>query len=90
MPFSAAVASSSEDNLSDDAGDESDSPTTALGVPLPSPPSRVDIEEESRSSGTGDLGHIRNVLIAASEDLGPMGRVLQQTTTDQNHPNQGK
>ena len=42
-------------------------------------------EEESRSSATGELDpSIRNVLITASDDLGPMGQSLQQQTTDQN------
>lgn len=55
---------------------------------LPSPPKRVDIEEESRSSSTGELDpSIKSVLITASDDLGPMGTSLQQQTTDQNSTN---
>jgi len=53
--------------------------------PVAAPPKRLDIEEESRSSATGELDpSIRNVLITASDDLGPMGANLQQQTTDQN------
>ena len=53
-------------------------------VQAPSPPPRLDLEEESRSS---DLGQIRNALISASEDFGPMGNQLQLQTLDQD---QGK
>lgn len=52
------------------------------GLPAPSPPPRLDLDEESRSS---DLGQIRNVLISASEDFGPMGGKLQLQTLDQDH-----
>ena len=75
-----AASSSSEDNLTDT--EELASPLET-SVVLPSPPRRVDIEEESRSSATGELDpSIRNVLITASEDFAPIG--LQQQTTDQN------
>ena len=50
------------------------------GLPPPSPPPRLDLDEESRSS---DLGQIRNALISASEDFGPMGKTLQLQTLDQ-------
>ena len=50
------------------------------GLPPPSPPPRLEIDEESRSS---DLGQIRNALISASEDFGPMGKTLQLQTLDQ-------
>ena len=53
-----------------------------LGLPLPSPPPRLDLDEESRSS---DIGQIRNVLISASEDFGPVGKQLQLQTLDQDH-----
>ena len=60
------------------------SPLKALGrdtrIPLPSPPPRLDFDEESRSS---DIGQIRNALISASEDFGPMGNRLQLQTLDQ-------
>lgn len=86
---SSQVPYPSSEELSDAESDALASPMkNMVNVSLPSPPSRVDLEEESRSSNS-DLGHIKNVLIAASEDLGPMGRSLQQQTTDQNHSNQG-
>ncbi len=48
----------------------------------PSPPPRLDLsEEETRTSS--DLGQIRNALISASEDFGPMGKRLQLETLDQ-------
>ena len=53
---------------------------------LPSPPPRVDLaDEESRSSmSAADLGQIRDVLITATEDFGPMGaKALQTTDQDQ-------
>ena len=53
-----------------------------LGAPPPSPPPRLDLDEESRSS---DIGQIRNVLISASEDFGPVGKQLQLQTLDQDH-----
>ena len=48
----------------------------------PSPPPRLDLDEESRSS---DIGQIRNVLISASEDFGPVGQKLQLQTLDQDN-----
>lgn len=54
--------------------------TERMTAPPPSPPPRLDLDEESRSS---DLGQIRNVLISASEDFGPMGNRLQLQTLDQ-------
>lgn len=53
---------------------------------LPSPPPRIDLaDEESRSSmSAADLGQIRDVLITATEDFGPMGtKALQTTDQDQ-------
>ena len=53
---------------------------------LPSPPPRVDLaDEESRSSlSAADIGQIRDVLITATEDFGPMGaKSLQTTDQDQ-------
>ena len=53
---------------------------------LPSPPPRVDLaDEESRSSmSAADIGQIRDVLITATEDFGPMGaKALQTTDQDQ-------
>ena len=53
---------------------------------LPSPPPRVDLaDEESRSSmSAADIDQIRDVLITATEDLGPMGaKALQTTDQDQ-------
>ena len=49
---------------------------------LPSPPPRVDLaDEESRSSmSAADIGQIRDVLITATEDFGPMGGSALQTT----------
>jgi len=61
------------------------SAASSAAAMMPSPPKRLDIEEESRSSATGELDpSIRNVLITASDDLGPMGQSLQAQTTDQN------
>lgn len=51
----------------------------------PSPPPRLDLDEESRSS---DIGQIRNVLISASEDFGPVGQKLQLQTLDQDNGEQ--
>jgi len=53
---------------------------------LPSPPPRVDLDDEaSRSSmSAADIGQIRDVLITATEDFGPMGaKALQTTDQDQ-------
>ena len=49
---------------------------------LPSPPPRVDLaDEESRSSmSAADIGQIRDVLITATEDLGPIGGTSLHTT----------
>ena len=51
----------------------------------PSPPPRLDLDEESRSS---DIGQLRNVLISASEDFGPVGQKLQFQTLDQDNGEQ--
>ena len=55
---------------------------SAMGAHPPSPPPRLDLDEESRSS---DIGQIRNVLISASEDFGPVGQKLQLQTLDQDN-----
>ena len=57
---------------------------------LPSPPPRVDLDDEaSRSSmSAADIGQIRDVLITATEDFGPMGaKALQTTDQDQGKTN---
>ena len=51
----------------------------------PSPPPRLDLDEESRSS---DIGQIRNVLISASDDFGCVGQSLQLKTMDQDNGKQ--
>lgn len=79
------AASSSEDNTdteSEASPMKHHQQQQRLGLPPPSPPPRLDIDEESRSS---EIGQIRNVLISASEDFGPVGRQLQLQTLDQEH-----
>ena len=86
-----SAGSSSSEELTDTESEASPvkQPCRRLG-PLPSPPPRLELDEESRSS---DLGQIRNVLISASEDFGPVGQKLQLQTLDQdngkwcNYPN---
>lgn len=73
--------SSSEDNTDTESEASPVKSEQRLGVPPPSPPPRLDLDEESRSS---DIGQIRNVLISASEDFGPVGKPhLQLQTLDQ-------
>ncbi len=50
---------------------------------LPSPPPRLELSEEESRTSSSELGQIRNVLISASEDFGPMGNRLQLQTLDQ-------
>eukprot|EP00096_Caligus_rogercresseyi_P010874 TRINITY_DN4095_c0_g1_i3.p2 TRINITY_DN4095_c0_g1~~TRINITY_DN4095_c0_g1_i3.p2 ORF type:complete len:146 (-),score=38.59 TRINITY_DN4095_c0_g1_i3:657-1094(-) len=72
---------------SDSEGPSELSPSKKIGVP--SPPPRLDLEEESRSSELGGQS-IKNVLISASEDFGPMGKVLQLQTRDhESGPDEG-
>jgi len=86
---SAAAGTSSEDSDTEELASPIDGVVDHHHQPtahLPSPPRRVDIEEESRSSATGELDpSIRSVFVAASDDFGPMGggQSLQQQTTDQ-------
>ena len=79
---STASGSSSSEEMTDTESEAS--PIKLLRdrcQPLPpSPPPRLDLDEESRSS---DIGQIRNVLISASEDFGPVGQKLQLQTLDQ-------
>ncbi|CAF2741990.1 Transcription factor E2F3,Transcription factor E2F4,Transcription factor E2F6,Transcription factor E2F2,Transcription factor E2FA,Transcription factor E2F1,Transcription factor E2FC,Transcription factor E2FB,Transcription factor E2F5 [Lepeophtheirus salmonis] len=56
------------------------SPSKIIGVP--SPPPRLDIEVVGRASDLGGQS-IKNVLISASEDFGPVGKALQLQTLDQ-------
>ena len=83
----------SEDS-STDTESESSPVKRMPAVYAPSPPPRVklvDGEEEGGAGGgaggggtSSDLGQqIRNVLISASDDLGPMGSRLQLQTQDQ-------
>ncbi len=77
-----ATSSSDEASTTDTESEASPSKKPLLSSgPPPSPPPRLDLDEESRSS---DIGQIRNVLISASEDFGPMGNQrLQLQTLDQ-------
>lgn len=88
-PSTCSSTTATEDGDTTDGEDLAVPLEPAAGAPaaaiMPSPPKRLDIEEESRSSATGELDpSIRNVLITASDDLGPMGQSLQAQTTDQN------
>jgi hypothetical protein len=75
--------SSNDDSSATDTESEASPMKPVLRrAPLPSPPPRLDLDEESRSS---DIGQMRNVLISASEDYGPMGNHLQLQTLDQEH-----
>ncbi|XP_040581946.1 transcription factor E2F2 [Lepeophtheirus salmonis] len=74
-------------SCSDSEGSSGLSPSKRIGVP--SPPPRLDLEEESRTSDLGGQS-IKNVLISASEDFGPVGKALQLQTLDQeNGPDEG-
>lgn len=77
--LSAHTPSSSDDNT-DTESEASPTKANKSGLAPPSPPPRLDLEEESQSS---DLGQIRNFLISGSEDFGPMGNKLQLQTLDQ-------
>nr|UER86414.1 female-specific transcription factor E2F3 [Lepeophtheirus salmonis salmonis] len=65
---------------SDSEGSSDLSPSKIIGVP--SPPPRLDIEVVGRASDLGGQS-IKNVLISASEDFGPVGKALQLQTLDQ-------
>ena len=73
-PSVAASASPSSEDAATDTESECSPTKSDLGgrvAPPPRPPPRLDLDEESRSS---DIGQIRNVLISASEDFGPVGK----------------
>jgi hypothetical protein len=72
--------SSSSEELTDTESEASPIKSYLPRGSLPSPPPRLDLDEESRSS---DIGQIRNVLISAAEDFGPVGQKLQLQTLDQ-------
>lgn len=76
---------SSEDSATDTESEASPFKTLVpdARMTLPSPPPRLDLDEESRSSDIS--GQIRNALISASEDFGPMGNRLQLQTLDQDN-----
>ena len=77
-----------DDEEDEDEADDEDETTESEaspvkrpeGVPPPPSPPKLDLDEESRSS---ELGQIRNILISASEDFGPMGSRLLLQTSDQ-------
>eukprot|EP00095_Tigriopus_kingsejongensis_P003384 maker-scaffold153_size302544-snap-gene-2.25 protein:Tk03384 transcript:maker-scaffold153_size302544-snap-gene-2.25-mRNA-1 annotation:"transcription factor e2f3" len=80
LGLSQGHVSSSDDNTDTESEASPTKATQKPGLPPPSPPPRLDLDEESRSS---DLGQIKNFLISGSEDFGPMGNKLQLQTLDQ-------
>ena len=81
-PSNAGSGASSSEEMTDTESEASPmKPLHQMAHP-PSPPPRLDLDEESRSS---DIGQIRNVLISASEDFGPVGQKLQLQTLDQDN-----
>ena len=79
-PSNAGSGASSSEEMTDTESEASPmKPLHQMAHP-PSPPPRLDLDEESRSS---DIGQIRNVLISASDDFGCVGQKLQLQTLDQ-------